>query len=216
MKDYKTILFDLDGTLINPGEGITNSAIYALKKLGVTPPPIDVLYRFIGPPLYDSFANFCGLSEQESQKAVGYYREYFSKNGINEQLLYPGIKELLKMLHDKGKTIILATSKPEEFAKTIIDNHALTHYFTYIAGATMDCTRNKKADVIEYALSSSRITDRTTAVMIGDREHDIIGAKKCNIDSIGVLYGYGDEPELIRHGADCIASSVNELIQLLQ
>ncbi len=215
MERYKTILFDLDGTLIDPAVGITNSIGYALKKLGITPPPPQELYSFIGPPLYISFSQLPGISPQDVQKAVDYYREYFSTTGINEQTLYPGIADMIKELYQAGKTIILATSKPEKFAKIIVENHGLTNYFTFIAGATMDGERNEKADVISYALEQAEITDLCSTVMVGDRKHDIIGAKICNIDSIAVLYGYGSEAELIKHGADCIASSVKELSRLL-
>lgn len=208
---YDYLLFDLDGTLTDPGEGITNSVAYALRKQGIEVTDKKELYCFIGPPLSESFSRFYGFSMEESLKCVEYYREYYRDKGIFENLLYEGIPELLADLKAQGKIILLATSKPELFAKQILDHFDLTRYFDHICGASMDESRNKKAAVIEYALETAKIKDRTRAVMIGDREQDINGAGLNGLDSIGVLFGYGDRPELEWAGATYIAESVEDI-----
>lgn len=208
---YDYLLFDLDGTLTDPGEGITNSVAYALRKQGIEVTDKKELYCFIGPPLSESFSRFFGFSMEESLRCVEYYREYYRDKGIFENLLYDGIPELLATLKSRGKKIILATSKPELFAKQILDHFGLTEYFDHICGASMDESRNKKADVIEYALETAKLDDLARAVMIGDREHDINGARLNGLDSIGVLFGYGDRPELEAAGATYIAESVEDI-----
>lgn len=215
MKRYEYILFDLDGTLTDPGIGITNSVMYSLNKYGITVNDRAELYKFIGPPLEESFKEYYRFSKDESKKALEYYREYFKSKGIYENIVYDGVGELLKNLKKSEKTLIVATSKPELFAKQILDHFKLSHYFTYIAGATMDGTRTKKNDVIAYALDSCNISDKSSVIMIGDREHDIIGAKKVGIDSIGVLYGYGSRNELEAAGATYIAEKIYNLKSIL-
>ena len=212
---YQNILFDLDGTLTDPGMGITNSVIYALKKFKIDVEDRTSLYRFIGPPLKGSFEEFYGFSEEQSELAVQYYREYFKKQGMLENEVYDGIPELLKQLREKNKTLIVATSKPEPFTLEILRHFQLLDYFNFVAGATMDDTRNKKSDIIRYALESCHITDKSTAVMIGDRKHDIIGAKENGLDSIGVLFGYGDYEELTAAGATYIAETPMSVFQFV-
>lgn len=211
MKSYDTVLFDLDGTLTDPGKGITNSVAYALKKYGI---PIDdpkTLYGFIGPPLTDSFQKYYGFSEKQAVEAVGFYREYYTDKGIFENAVYEGIPELLESLQKAGKKILLATSKPEVFAKQILRHFGLDGYFTCVAGATLDSSRVKKDAVIAYALEKSGVTNRSTAVMIGDREYDILAAKAFGLDSIGVLFGYGSKEELTAAGATYLAETVEEI-----
>lgn len=215
MRDYQYILFDLDGTISDPAEGITNSVMYALDKFGIQVTDRRELFRFIGPPLQDSFVEYYGFGEKEAQKAVEYYREYFSDRGLFENVIYEDTKEMLELLVQHKKEIILATSKPECFARKILDHFGLTNYFTIIAGASMDGARVKKADVIEYALEKNSRIEKTRAVMIGDREHDIIGAKAVGIDSIGVLYGYGGRAELENAGADFIAPSIKDIEDII-
>lgn len=212
---YDYILFDLDGTLTDPGIGITNSVMHALKKYGILVDDRRELYKFIGPPLTESFEKFYGFSSNESVKAVEYYREYFIDKGIYENSVYEGIPELLSLLKESNKTIILATSKPEVFAKRILDHFDLSRYFSFVAGSNLDETRVKKDEVIQYALESCGIIDKSKAVMVGDREHDIIGAAKAGIQSVGVLYGYGDREELEKAGADYIAPTVAIIGKLL-
>lgn len=212
---YNTVLFDLDGTLTDPGLGITNSAAHALRYWDIHVKDRASLYKFIGPPLQDSFQRFYGFSEEDSKLAIERFREYFREKGIYENEVYDGVDRLLSTLKTNGKTIILATSKPEEFAKTILNYFHLEQYFDFVAGASMDETRCKKADVITHAIESYGITDLTDTVMIGDREHDILGAKQHGIDSIGVLYGYGNRVELEQAGATYIAETVFDILQFI-
>ena len=212
---FDTSLFDLDGTLTDPGEGITNSVAYALEKYHIKVEDKKQLYKFIGPPLKDSFMKYYGFSEEEAIKAIEYYRERFRDIGIFENEVYEGIENMLKAINDSGKKIVLATSKPEEFAVRILEHFELKKYFTFVAGASMDSSRSKKGDVIAYAISLCEGFDKNTAVMIGDREHDIIGAKENGLKSIGVLYGYGSEKELKSCGADYIVSTPEDILKLI-
>lgn len=215
MKNYQIVLFDLDGTLTDPGVGITNSVAYALKKYGIEVADKTQLYPFIGPPLIDSFEKYYGFSEEEAKNAVTLYREYFREKGIFENEVYDGIAPMLEHLKNSGKTLIVATSKPEIFARQILEHFQLDGCFRYIAGANLDGTRSKKNEVIEYALEACDVTDRSSAVMIGDRDYDIIGAQKTGLDSVGVLYGYGNRAELERAQATYIVKTVADLEQLL-
>lgn len=210
-KSYETALFDLDGTLIDSGEGITNSVAYSLKKFGIDITDKSELYSFIGPPLHESYMKFYGFSEEKAKLAVEYYREYYRKKGIFENQIYEGVEALLQRLHDKGITLMVATSKPELFARQILEQLNLADYFTCIAGANMDQTMTKKAEVISYALTTAGISDASKAIMIGDREHDILGAKAAGIDALGVLFGYGSYEELKNAGADYIVEKAEEI-----
>lgn len=204
---FQSILFDLDGTLTDAAPGITNSVKYALSKFGIDETDDNKLRKFLGPPLISSFMEFYGFSKEKAQKAVEYYREYFVPHGIFENEVYSGIPKLLQKLKADGKTLIIATSKPETFAVQIAEHFEIDSYFDLIAGSNLDNTRSKKAQVIEYALKTLGILDRAHAVMIGDREHDIKGAKKTGLRSIGVLYGYASPGELENAGADFTANS---------
>lgn len=210
---YKYLLFDLDGTLTDPGIGITNSVMYALRKFDIHVDDRTSLYRFIGPPLKDSFETFFGFSAEQSKLAVSYYREYFTERGMFENTVYDGIPELLTQLGIMGRTIAVATSKPEPFAIKILKHFGLYEHFGLVAGSTFDETRSKKSDVIRYALNSLGIADRSSVLMIGDREHDIIGARENGLDSLGVLFGYGSRNELERAGASVIAENPMDIIK---
>ena len=212
---YEVVLFDLDGTLTDPGVGITNSVAYALEKYGIKTAKREELYPFIGPPLHESFEGFYGFSREKAMEAVAYYREYYSDRGIFENVVYDGMEELLAKLKEAGKTLLVATSKPELFARMILEHFGLTGYFTYIAGANMDGSRTKKDEVISYALMAGNVVDLPKAVMVGDREHDILGAKKVGLASIGVLYGYGSRGELAGAGADYIAKKAEDIAQIV-
>lgn len=209
-----TILFDLDGTLTDPGLGITNSIMHALKKMSIPLPERQELYQFIGPPLMDSFHRHYGLDEASCAQAVVYYREYFSVTGLFENEVYPGIREMLGTLRQAGKKLVLATSKPELYARRILEHFALSRYFTHIVGATMDETRTAKHEVIAYALEAFGI-DPAGAIMVGDREHDVLGARKNGLACVGVLYGYGSRRELTDAGAVALADSPEELLGIL-
>ena len=216
---FDTVLFDLDGTLTDPFEGISNSIIYALKKFGIAAPDKPLLKKFIGPPLTESFSEYCGLNHSDALRAVDYYREYFSVAGIFENKPYEGVCKLLSGLKERGYTAIVATSKPEQFAKAIVQHFGLEQYFKEICGATMDQSRTQKADVIAYALKKceikDEIKDKKRAVMVGDRKHDIIGAKTNGLSSIGVLYGYGSKEELLEAGANYIANSPVDILHYI-
>ena len=215
MKNYDVVLFDLDGTLTDPAVGITNSVMHALKKYGISVDDRRELYKFIGPPLHESFENFYGFSREEALQAVEYYREYYRDTGIYENIVYDGVETMLKTLCESGKKIILATSKPEIFAREILRYFDLEKYFYYSAGANLDGSRTDKAEVIEYALREGNVDDKSAAVMVGDREHDIIGANKNGLDSIGVLFGYGNRAELENAGATYVAETVENLYKIL-
>ncbi len=212
---YQYVLFDLDGTLTDPAEGITNSVAYALDKFGITVTDKRELYKFIGPPLVDSFMKYYGFSASDADQAVAYYREYFKPTGIFQNSLYEGVPELLKQLKGLGKTVLLATSKPEVFAVEILKHFGIFEYFDFVAGATLDSTRNKKGDVIAYALDSMNITEKGACLMVGDRNQDINGAKENNIASLGVLFGYGDLDELTTAGATYLAETVKDILRFI-
>ena len=212
---YDIIIFDLDGTLTDPGVGITNSVMYALKKFGITINDRAELYKFIGPPLKDRFMNFFNFSENDALKAVDYYREYFRDTGIFENRVYDGVETLLGQIKSRGKKIILATSKPEEFAIRILKHFNLYDYFDFVGGATFDGSRGEKQDVMAYALKTFNVTDISRAVMIGDRKFDIEGAKYFRMDSIGVTYGYGSKEELEKEGAPYIVDRPLDILELL-
>lgn len=212
---YDIVLFDLDGTLTDPGEGITNSVAHALNKFGITVKDRAELYCFIGPPLIDSFMKYYDMSYEDGLKAVDYYREYFGVTGIFENQVFDGIHELLADVKKSGRVISLATSKPEQYAVRILEHFDLAQYFDFVGGATMDESRSKKADVIDYTLKQLGVTDKSKVVMVGDRHHDIEGANQNGLDSIGVLFGYGGREELEVAGAKYIAETVNDILKFL-
>ena len=214
MKTYTHILFDLDGTLTDPKEGIINSIQYALKRMDVKMEYHELLH-FIGPPLHKSFQTIFE-TEEKAFEAVAIYREYFSKKGIFENFVYNGIPELLQSLNDKNKIVILATSKPTVYAKQILHHFNLAHYFKEIIGSNLDGTQTEKKDVITEVLNHIADVDVKKIVMIGDRKHDIIGAKHHHIDSIAVSYGYGKLEELKKEEPTTIVNSVEELRLLLE
>lgn len=215
MKKYDYIFFDLDGTLSDSAPGIVNSVVYALERMGTPVRDREQLKKFVGPPLYDSFRDYIGYSQAETERAVGFFREYYQEHGIFENAMYPGIDTLLEKLHAAGRICVVATSKPEPFARRICERYDIADFFASICGSTMDETRTKKAEVVAYALSSCGVSDTSRVVMVGDRMHDVAGAKENHIDCIGVLYGYGSRDELVSAGAAAIAADISELSALL-
>lgn len=213
---YQTLLFDLDGTLTDPAQGIANSFIYALKYFGIEIPSYEKLCTYIGPPLPETFKIEYGFDEEKTKLAVKKYREYFADKGLFENAVYPGIPEVLTELKKRGKNLLVATSKPEEYSIKILEHFNLAKYFDFICGCLMDETRSTKSEVIEYALQQVKISpeNKNTVLMIGDRKHDIIGAKQNNIKSCGVLFGYGSEKELKEAGANYLISSPAELLNI--
>ena len=213
MKDL--CLFDLDGTLTDPKEGITKSVSYALNSFGIQVASLDDLVTFIGPPLRDSFRKYFHFTEKETEIAVGKYREYFSETGIFENFLYQGVSEVLEQLKAHGITMVIATSKPTVFAKKITEHFGIRKYFDLIAGSELDGTRSRKSEVIDCALNLVDPLRKKLPVMIGDREHDIIGARETGIDSIGVTWGYGSRMELEAAKATRIVDNPNEMCRVI-
>lgn len=212
-KEY--LLFDLDGTLTDPKDGITKSVRHALRAFEIEAEDLDQLCRFIGPPLKDEFMEYCGFNEEDARRAVSVFREYFEDKGWRENMAYDGIGDVLASLQQKGKKLYVASSKPEIFVRKILKHFNLDTFFTFMGGADLEETRVKKADVIRYVLEENRITNLGQVVMIGDRKHDILGAKEIGIASIGVLYGYGSREELVEAGADGLAETIYDLRNLL-
>lgn len=212
-------MFDLDGTLTDPKEGITKSVRHALNHYGIQVDDLDTLTPFIGPPLTDSYKKYYGFSDEQAWEGVLVYREYFSERGWHENKEYPGIKEMLDALKAAGRVLLVATSKPEEFARKILEHFGMAGYFDFIGGADMDETRVRKADVIRYVLEQYGLdTSRETlarCVMVGDREHDVLGARECGMDCVGVLYGYGDRQEMDGCRPAWTADTVDDLKDLL-
>ncbi|MGN0161270.1 MAG: HAD family hydrolase [Lachnospiraceae bacterium] len=213
---YKYLFFDLDGTLTDPGIGITNSIMYALEKYNIHVKERSVLYPFIGPPLVESFMKYYGFDEDTAVQAVKYYREYFGVKGLLENEVYEGMHDLLEWCVKKGYHLALATSKPEHFAVEIMKHFRLDPYFDHMCGSHPDACLETKADVIRDAMKRCNVEHPNEVLMIGDRMHDIEGARECNMECAAVLWGYGDKEEFIEHGASYIVESMNELKELLE
>ncbi|MBR5420385.1 MAG: HAD hydrolase-like protein [Lachnospiraceae bacterium] len=217
---YKYVLFDLDGTLSDPKEGICGSVRYALEKSGIEPPPIDELTSFIGPPLSDSFREFYHMNEEEAGQAVAYYRERFSDKGWAENRVYDGIPQLLASLKKQGVKLAVASSKPTVFVERILSHFGMRKYFAVVVGSELDGKRSKKEEVVKEALrqlygGKDDSSCRECTAMVGDRRFDIEGARAEKLDAIGVSYGYAEEGELTKAGADAVAATVEELRELL-
>ncbi len=211
---YKYCLFDLDGTLTDPAIGITNSVMNALDKYGIHVNDRSELFPFIGPPLDQSFMTFFGFSQEDADQAIKYYREYFSVKGLFENEVYDGIPEMLSELKKRGVILAIATSKPYEFTVRILEHFDLMKYFDHIGAATMDGRISKKEDVILNLLDQLDVKDKSTILMVGDRHHDIDGAKANGLDSAGVLWGYGSEEELAGAGAEYLLREPSDLWKL--
>lgn len=214
-KSYRILLMDLDGTITDPIVGITKSVEYALNHFGITVNDLRDLCPFIGPPLRDSFKEFYHFTDVQANEAAIKYGERFADKGLYENVLYNGMNQFLQKTIDSDKILMLATSKPTFLAEKILDHFRISKYFTFVGGSGVDGSGYTKTDVIRYVLKSNGITDLSEVVMIGDRKHDIIGAKETGIDSIGVLYGYGDDEELSHAGATYIVKDIDELGKLV-
>lgn len=218
---FQYCLFDLDGTLTDPKEGITKSVQHALKAFDIEEPDLEKLEVFIGPPLKDSFMEFYGLTEEQALKAVEVYRERFSPIGVLENYIYEGIPEMLKSLHESGKKLAVASSKPYCFVKQILEHFDIEKYFDVIVGSELDGTRGTKEEVVEEALRQLKILDlpagerKSACAMVGDRKFDIQGAKAHGLTGVGVRFGYAPEGELEAEGADYVVDTVAELCRLL-
>ena len=210
------ILFDLDGTLTDPAEGITNSFAYALRQYGIEVEDKRTLHRFIGPPLVTTFQEHFGYDREKALEATHYFRQWYSSTGWLQNIPYPGIRQLLQNLQAAGKTLVVATSKPEHLARKILEHFGLAACFTVICGAPMDeSIHSTKATVIREAMARAGITDPGDAVMVGDRRYDTEGARENGIETVGILYGYGDRAEHEACQTRWIAATVQDLEALL-
>lgn len=209
----KTILFDLDGTLTDSGEGIINCAILALEHFGLPVPSREELRLFVGPPLHESFIKH-GVPADKADEAVAVYRSRYIPIGKYENTPYPGIRELLETLKSEGHKLYVATSKPEQMSIDILEHFDLANYFDQICGATMDTSRTNKEAVIAYLLEQNGRAD--SIIMVGDTKFDVIGAKAHGIPCIGVSWGYGEVKDMLEAGAVGIADSAEALLQMLQ
>lgn len=199
---YTHMIFDLDGTLTDPKVGITKAITFALNKMGEPVPAMEILEDFIGPPLFDSFIEKCGLTPAQALRAVDYYREYYADKGLYENHPYPGVEEALKALKQENVRLYVATSKPEVYAKKILSHFGLSDYFDCIAGATLDGTITRKEEVLDYLSEKCQLTELNTVLMVGDRKFDIQGARHAGFHAAAVLYGYGSREELEAHGPE--------------
>ena len=211
---YDIILFDLDGTLTDSGPGIMNAAAYAMEHYGLRADEA-LLRRFVGPPLVDSFRDFCGFSPEKAVEAIGVFREYYMARGVYENSVYPGVTEMLERLRGAGKGLAVATSKLESTAVLVLEHFELAGYFELTAGSLENNTRTHKAEVVAFALDKLGVPDRSRALMVGDREHDVIGARENGLDCLGVLYGYGSREELVSAGAVMTAADPREAAEII-
>ena len=211
---FNSAIFDLDGTIMDSEEGIVRSVEYALDKMGVTEYDRQTNLRFIGPPLVDSFMEYYSMSEEDALRAVDFYRERYSVTGIYEARMYDGVRELLTRLKEQGVKLYIGSSKPEKYVRMILEKQGILDLFDYVAGATFDESRNNKEQVLTYLFEQVKI-DKKSAVMIGDRYHDIDGAHYVKIPCIAVLYGFGNEAEFKKHGAEYIAADTDEILKII-
>lgn len=215
MQRYRHLLFDLDGTLTDPAEGITKCIAYALDHFGIETPDLHGLRSWIGPPIKQSLMEIHLFDEAKADIGVTKYRERFSDIGLYENEIFDGIPELLASAKQKGYQIYLATSKPTIFAERILQHFNIDQYFDFVGGSALDDSRPTKAHVIRHVIENTGLKDPENALMIGDRKHDIIGGQSCRMDTTGVLYGYGTKEELESFGATYIVESIAKLSEFL-
>ena len=213
MNKYKSILFDLDGTITDSSEGIINSILYALDKMDVTVEDKTILKKFVGPPLMDSFKKYYGFTNDEAELGLKLFREYFAVKGIFENRLFDGMDNLLKDLYEAGYQLLLATSKPVHFANQVLEYFNIDKYFSYVSACPIDESNTTKIEIILQAMEHTITENKEEMVMVGDTFFDVNGAKICGIDSIGVLYGTDSEDEL--KNATYMAKDINEIRNIL-
>lgn len=211
------ILFDLDGTILNTRDGIVTCIQKALARVGIEVTDLTLLERHIGPPLKEGFEFFYSMTSDMADVAVQEYRKEYKQIGLKGTTLYGGIEQCLQTLKQQGYHLIVATSKPEKVAKEFLHYFKLDHYFDDICGSTEDgaMPRLTKADVIQYCILHNHIPPDADIIMVGDRKHDVEGAKRCNIPCIGVLYGFGSEEELMRAGAIYVVEHPMALVEYI-
>lgn len=212
---FETALFDLDGTLTDSAEGIINCARYTLEKMGRDDPGDEVLHKFLGPPLVKSFHDWCGMSEQQAQEATRLFRVRYTDTGLFENRPYEGVRQMLERLKQNGVYLATATSKPEDYARRILDRFDLLRYFDFLGAATFDSSRHDKIQVLGYTLDKIGITDKEKVIMVGDRANDIDGAHHYGLKCIAVRYGYGDMEEFTAHGADMTADTPDDVADII-
>ena len=215
MEHIELAIFDLDGTITDPFDGIWHSVNYGLRAMGRPEVSPEIGRRFIGPALMDSFARWCGMDEETARETIDRYREYYGPKGMYECYVYPGIPELMARLRSAGLRLAVATSKAEPYARRLLEHLGLDRSLDGIIGAALYSTTNDKAELVRRTLRELAVRDPARAVMIGDREFDILGAKAAGCAAIGVRYGYGTAEELERAGADAIADSPMEIGSLI-
>ena len=215
MKKYDIIAFDLDGTLSNPERGLVAGFQYAFDKMGIEYGTKESLKRFIGPPLFDEWKKCFGLSDEICAETLRIFREYYDVYGWRENELYKGVKEMLAELKTAGKILLIATSKPEKVANKVLHFFDIAKYFDFISTATIDKKRDKKREVLVYALSSVPGCDKSKCLMVGDRVFDAVGAKEVGIDSMGVLYGHGSREEIESSGFNYVVENVSDISKLI-
>ena len=216
MKKYDYIAFDLDGTLTDPEVGLVKGFMYAFDRVGIKYDDPKALRRYIGPPLHEEWKREYGFTEEETARAIAIFREYYDEHGWAENRVYEGIVELLEALKAMGKTIVLATSKPENTARRIMALFGLDKYIDFCGGASTSSTRDKKWEVLEYSLLSVGATDKSRCILIGDRKYDAEGASIYGIDSIGVLWGHGSEEEIVSSGFTYVAKTPDDVLNILK
>lgn len=212
----KAVLFDLDGTLIDSFEGIAKSAQYALRRFGINEENLENLRPFVGPPLVESFQKWYGLSKEQAIEATDIYRERYRPIGILECSLYPGVEECIRTLKAESYQIGMASSKPEEFCRRILEHFGLLDLFDDVVGATFDRRIDTKEEVLNEVLRRWSDIPKDQMCLIGDTMFDLVGAKKIGIDCIAVSYGFGDAKEMLQNGAVAICDRMADLPELIQ
>ena len=210
---YKAVLFDLDGTLTDSGEGIIKSVAYALEKMGKPEEDLNKLRGFVGPPLKEMFMSFSGMTEEEALEAIGYYRERFVPIGIYENSVYPGIEDVLSFLREKGYRLAIASSKPEPFVHTVLTHFGIEDYFEVIVGSGLNETRTSKEECIEEAIRRLSMEGKERDIlMVGDTVYDVKGARTIGMDVLAVTYGYGEEEDLVQSEPTALARTPMEIL----
>lgn len=214
LKNKKYILLDLDGTLTDTEEGVVNSFLHGLAKIGVTVEDRSSMKWIIGPPIQDSYKRFLSCTDDEAKELLAGYREYYNDRGILENKLYDGVREMLYRLYECGKVLYTATSKPEVFAKRILDSHGVSKYFKYIYGSTLDGSISTKEEVLLHIIDSERL-DISECVLIGDTKYDIIGAREIGMDVICIKYGFGTDEEFNEYPPDLLLEMPSDVADVL-
>ena len=215
MPKYKNILFDLDGTLVDTGEGIINGVFYACKEMSISQINLQTAKRFVGPPLVESFMNLCGLDKEQATLAAKTFRVYYADKGKYECEMYKNIDVVLQKLKENGFNLFVATSKPTIFAKDILEKLQLSPFFIEIAGSEMDNSRSKKYEIINYLVEKYHLSKDET-LMVGDKSNDVIGGQKAEVDTLGVLYGYGDYEEISSSHPTLIKQDVLSILDIIK